>query len=319
MATRPARIRRQKKTISIKHLARKDRRQVTEVELQADATNAFEGAGFRVVQTLRQRSVLTLIMVGYSGGEDLLKLEVIMMPTVRHIELNRVLNRGPRRYEVGEVDETWVVGKVVHPDVLEERKEYAPALRILTAEEMGGALRRYAEKFPPPPPKKKPTKKVQRTRIGKAVVVNATALSAAITTSVVLIEERLVVLSHHRPNSAEANALKDDEVQKLTELKRQLEVLRTHPEALKQGSIKEKEVASSVKSFSQGVAEYWTTHYNEICDKAVTFGLFSSLMVVGNLSGAVPEIALGLAGTMAYGKPVVDALKAMKGWFKFGK
>ncbi|TWI71978.1 hypothetical protein IQ16_02652 [Bradyrhizobium huanghuaihaiense] len=319
MATRPRRIERQKKTVSIKHLARKDHRQVAEVELQADATNAFEGAGFRVVQSLRQRSLLTMIMVGYSGGEDLIKLEVIMMPTVRHIELNRVLNRRPRRYEVGEVDETWVVGKVVHPEVLEERRDYAPGLRILRWGEMGDALRKYAEKFPPPPPKKKPIIKVQRTRIGKAVVVNATALSAAITTSVVLIEERLVVLSHHRPNSAEANAQKDDEVQKLTELKRQLEVLRTHPEALKQGSIKEKEVASSVKSFSQGVAEYWTSHYNEICDKAFTFGLFSSLMVVGNLSGAVPEVALGLSGTMAYGKPVVDALKAMKGWFKFGK
>ena len=99
------------------------------------------------------------------------------------------------------------------------------------------------------------------------MLANADQLRTAATTSIILIEERLEVLHHSRPNSEESIKKKDDEVHRLTVIRTQLEALRDYPDLLRTGQVKETAAVSTVKSLSHGISEYWSKHTDTICDK----------------------------------------------------
>lgn len=217
----------------------------------------------------------------------------------------------------GSANELWLVGEYLSDDVMHMRDETHPRVKVLRLDELEKAVRKISKKTQPAYEQKRPSR--IRTKVAKTIVANAAELRTAVTTSIVLIEERLEVLHNSRPNSKDSIESRNDEIHRLSVIRTQLEALRNYPELLRTGQLKESVAVDAVKSLSQGIGEYWSKHTNAICDKMLTFGLFSSLIVVAQLSGVTPEIAFGLAGSMTYGKPVIDALKAMKGWFKSGK
>jgi hypothetical protein len=210
---------------------------------------------------------------------------------------------------------TWIVGMEVDDYMMEERTRYPLHVSIFTLDEFLHQVEklRLARLARLPV---KPTAPDLRTRVGKTIVANGPEIKTAITTSIILIEERLEVLNSSRPNAPKSKAKKADEIGRLTVIKSQLETLREYPELLEAGKVTEGVATSAFRLLSQGIGEYWKKHADAICDKMLTFGMFSSLMLVGQLSGVTPEVSFGLSGAMTYGKPVVDALKALKGLFK---
>jgi hypothetical protein len=246
-------------------------------------------------------------------------IEIAVFKVVAMDQFSAVVRRTREFVEpVEHANELWLVGEHLSDEVMRMREETHPSVRVLTLEELKKAVKQFKERPQPDPTRKRSPPRI-RTRIGKAVLANADQLRTAATTSIILIEERLDVLNHSRPNAEDSKQKKDDEIHRLTVIRTQLETLRDYPDLLKTGQVKETVAVNTVQSLSQGVSEYWAKHTDTICDKMLTFGLFTSLVLVGKIVGVTPEIAFGLAGAMAYGKPVVDALKAMKGWFRAGK
>jgi hypothetical protein len=312
MATKP---RRKRTTISIRTLERKDKADLADVELQAEVARLFHtSTPFDVVRSPRYKH--NVFAIGTYLGRPW-SIELAVFPIVGMDQFNAVVKRTDEfaADEPENADELWLVAKYLSDDVLHVREETHPSVRVLTIEELEEAVKQFKESPPPDPTRRRSSPRI-RTRIGKAVLANADQLRTAATTSIVLIEERLDTLSHSRPNSEESKQKRDDEVHRLTVIRTQLEALRDYPELLKTGQVKETVAVNTVRSFSQGISEYWSKHTDAICEKMLTFGLFSSLVLVGQLTGTVPEFVYGLAGAAVYGKPVVDSLKAMKGFFR---
>jgi len=300
------------RTINVRELNRKDRRDVALVELQSAVANIFAKTNFTVSYSTKSTSGLWLMAVN-KHVKPVWTIGLAVYETVGPDQFNSAIRTRERIHS----NELWIIGRTVSRHMHESRETFPPGVRVFNIVELERLIRNYSDHFLKVDKPVKPRKRVTlRTVVGKAVLANADQLRAAATTSIILIEERLEVLNHSRPNAEESKQRKEDEIQRLTVIRGQLETLRDYPNLLKTGQVKEAIAVDTVKSLSQGVGEYWAKHTDTICDKMLNFGLFTSLVVVGKIVGVTPEIAFGLAGAMTYGKPVVDALKAMKGWFK---
>jgi hypothetical protein len=190
------------------------------------------------------------------------------------------------------------------------RSDFHPGVRILSVEEFKIALDRL-QRAKRSEASQKPGTRAARTRVAKALLANADELHTAATTSLLLIENRIEVLQQERPNSDSSIALRDNEITALTRLKGQLEIIRGAPERLQKGEIRENEANKLIKSFSEGVREYWNANSEVICGKTVNIALFASTVLVCKLAGASGDLTIAVSAAMAGGKTVMDGLKGI--------
>lgn len=294
---------RKQKTIGIRRLARKDRADL----LQAKVAQLFKEAGFEPVIVGPATSRIT---VHSRDSRREWKINVEMYP---HVNLYRARKSIGRRRAIKinqRVNELWIIGETISEDLISVRHDFAAGLRVMTLEELEKTLDRddlFGKSSRPP----SRDKLAARTRVGRALTVNADQLRTAIATSILLIEEKLEALDHERPNSDKAIAERDSSIDDLRRIKSHLEVIRKLPEQLSTGAVSETTASKSVKTFAEGVKAFWNKRHETICARAYDAALFSSLVLVGSLAGSPGGWTLAVSAAMVGGKPVMDGLKGL--------
>lgn len=286
-------------------------------EFEERVAETLTGAGFEVERPPRN----TVPVVDFIARGDVAQTTFTFLVEVKleirsFTQVEKIYESCAELLKRDERMELWIVATRLHPSVKDGREVFQRGVRVMTFEEFVERAGNWMHVGEIKPPRRK--KRTPRTSVGRAMVQNAGQIGAATTTAVAMIDNRLQQLAVHRPNSKNSIKDKDDEISRLRELKKQAEIIRTQPEAIEEGTIDEREAVESAGLFAKRVAEYWKKHSDTICSNVMNLGLFSSLALVGHLIGAPPALTYSLAGVMAYGKPVVDALKAMKGIFKRG-
>ena len=158
-----------------------------------------------------------------------------------------------------------------------------------------------------------------RTRIGKAVLLNTNEIETLAGSLVALIDDKLTELTQLRLNDPDSIAAQKANVSQLTELRAQIRSLAASVADFKKGSAKEKEVAKSVTTFSDGIQAWWADGHKAICSSGFSVAMFTTAVSISSLAGVSVhgKTATVIAGLLAGGKPLVDALKGLgKGLFK---
>ncbi|WP_453965953.1 hypothetical protein [Bradyrhizobium elkanii] len=291
-----ARKARKKRTISIRKLARVDEQARLHMNVQGRVIGGIQDAGFETIYPFARYPNRVLF-----GPPDR-RIMVAVWPVVTDDNVERTA----ARMKDLPADEFWLVGELDRTsDVIDYRERYSPKLKIMNVAEFEMALSRFprpALKQGPPP---------ARTRVVKALIANADELQTATATSLALVEDRIAVLSQERPNSDQSIAQRDNELKALTQMKGQLETIRNLPGELKKGQVSEKDANKSIKSFSDGVREYWNANSEVICGKAVNIALFTSTVLVCKLAGASGDLTIAVSAAVAGGKTVMDGLKGI--------
>ena len=290
-----------KRTISMRELSRKDAEARSKVETEAQVIGAVQRAGFETQYPNKRQSNR---VIAKTVDREIM---IVVWPVVDAGMVELTLKHQDR-----EVDEIWIVGASLTPDVYSRREyqRYASNTKIMNIAEFEAALARLQPSARSRPPAKGRETTV-RTRVGKALLVNADELQTAVTTTLLLLENRLEVLNSERPNSSRSIARRDAEITALTEMKGQLEKVRALPDDLKRGKVKENEANRSIKSFSDAVREYWNANSEAICGKAVNIALFTSTVLVCKLAGASGDFTIAVSAAMAGGRTVMDGLKGI--------
>lgn len=158
-----------------------------------------------------------------------------------------------------------------------------------------------------------------RTTRGKAMVANHQQISISVSALVVLIDRRIAELGDDRPNSAEGIAEKEEKLEHLKRLKRDILALVNASRALKAGKVKEAEAVKASTTLSDGVQKWWAQDHKQICARAFDVGIFGSAVGICVMAGAGGGLAVGVAAAIAGGKKLTDALKSLKGVIKVGQ
>jgi hypothetical protein len=155
-----------------------------------------------------------------------------------------------------------------------------------------------------------------RTAIGQSVQANSVNIILSVASLVFLIDDKLASLRDGRRNDLDALA---EEIAHYESVKRDLEALRDVAIEVKQGKVDEEAVIKATTAFSQGVRNWWDKKHVEICDKAYgaalrTYdaALFCSCVSLCSLVGCGGPIAVAVSGALIGGKPVIEALKALR-------
>lgn len=283
----------------MRKLARKDRSDMEAVELQFKVATIFREAGYE--PRYPTRGVSTAFTIDAAGHHRIL---VYCFPIINLALLGLAIDAKNRM--LNEIEELWIIGEEMRDGLNEERDQYGSP--ILFLHELDREVERLERARPPDRARPQPS---ARTRVGKALTLNGDELKTAATTSLLLVEDRLEVLNSERPNSTEAKAQKQKEIESLTVLRDQLAVIRDLPEQIKNGAVSEGQANKSVKSFADTVREYWNKNSEMICSRAVTIALFSSTVLVCKLAGASGDFTIAVSAAMAGGKNVMDGLKGI--------
>ncbi|MGX1171273.1 hypothetical protein AB7M16_007539 [Bradyrhizobium sp. USDA 372] len=286
------------RTADIRKLARKDRADLEKAEIEAEVANTFRSAGF---EPLFPTKGATHVMMVDAAGYRLL---VTALPLLTIDDVEAILNS--RLVNSTAVRDLWLVSSEMSDDLHESRNRYG--CRILFRAELREEVERLSRYRPRELPQPRPS---ARTPVGRALALNADELKTAATTSLLLIEDRLDVLTSERPNSPEGKAQRQQEIESLTTLKDQLIVIRDLPDQVKKGAVSEGQANKSVKSVMEAVREYWNKNSETICGRAVTIALFTSTVLVCKLAGASGDFTIAVSAAMAGGKTVMDGLKGI--------
>jgi hypothetical protein len=122
-----------------------------------------------------------------------------------------------------------------------------------------------------------------------------------------------VQLRVNRPNHPETIDEWTNEISELEKLRRIVEGLQADVRDYLAGARAEKETVRSVKSFTDGVEDYWTKNHMKIIETGVNVGFFVTLMAVCSAMGAGGMITTAICGALAGGKPAIEALRAVRG------
>lgn len=162
--------------------------------------------------------------------------------------------------------------------------------------------------------RKKSTKPKKLIRIGKIAQLNRAEILTIAASLIALIDERLTSLQSSRPNDPDSIARKKTGISDLTRLRAQVQSLAASVDALKKGSAKEREeVERSVMTLADGVKNWWTKEHVAICSSTLSTTLFTLSVSLCSLSGVAVhgKTAAIIAGALAGGKPLIDALKGL--------
>lgn len=308
----PGRQRRIRSTrdISIRTLARKDAEDVRRTELQSEMARLFKEANFRVV-ILPDRTVPRLAAHGKDYLKDEWRVEVATLSVVTVDGIKRAIGR-KRNAKIAEyVNELWIVGDELSDDATHLRDTLPGGVRAMTLEEATLGLRRRIHFGRKMLPKKRKAPAAIRTKIGKSVVANTEELRTAAVTSILLIEDRLEALRHEKPNSDESIAKRDDEIKKLTVMKGQLETIHNLPEEVKKGEVTDAQVNKSVRSFAEGVRDYWNAHHETICSRGFNAAIFASVVLVCKLAGASGDVSIAISTIVTGTTPMIEGIRKL--------
>jgi hypothetical protein len=178
--------------------------------------------------------------------------------------------------------------------------------------ESGGALEinSAVETSSGPSVESRRTNRTARTSIGTAVLQNRGSIELVSLSFSSFIEDKLSTLRQAPPNSAEARAVRAQEIAEYEELKRRFEAFLAATAEFSADADQEKAVVETTTSFSEGLSYWWTKRHVQICEKSFGLGLFTLGAAVCSLAGASGVLAAIVPGVLVGGKSVVDALKA---------
>jgi len=224
-----------------------------------------------------------------------------------------------RTTKFDEFDEYWIVTEKptdhLPPDML-ARERNGRHFSIVSRENLERMLEPLRPPAPePPPPPKKATKAAPedkaRTKVGKAILRNEKDILIALAALELLIDEKLNALKDHFPNSDEAIAQKNAELSDYEKLRARVDEVKGALQKFLAGDSSETKTAKSVKTFTEGVQEFWTTSHQYVCQSTYNMGLFATAVGVCSLAGAGGKMAVGVSAAMVGGKSVVDAIKGL--------
>jgi hypothetical protein len=147
--------------------------------------------------------------------------------------------------------------------------------------------------------------------IRHSVRTNRVAIVLSVASLVVLINEKLASLRDQRPNDAEAQAARDEEIEHYERLKQDVEALRGAVVRLDDQKPQEKTAENVAITFAQGVQNWWEKDHAKICSTAYNAAVFVSCVSICSLVGSGGPLTVAVSGVLVGGKPVVEALKAL--------
>ena len=158
-----------------------------------------------------------------------------------------------------------------------------------------------------------PPKPDAKTSTGLIVLQNQAAIALSAAAFMLLVDDRLTSLREKNPNSEESKKERDQEIAEYENLKTCInEVLNTATQFVRR-EIEEEKVVEPTISFSNAISNWWTKRHVEICERAFDMGIFSLGLTICSLTGADSSLSVAVAGAIAGGKNVVEAIKALYG------
>jgi hypothetical protein len=207
-------------------------------------------------------------------------------------------------------DEYWLIGQQVSTAARVMFDEASTRYNVFTLAQLTAELTK---------PKARASEKKARTRIGKAVKANQKNITLLIAAILQLLDEKLTDARSERPNSHEAVAKRAASIAEFEQLREMLVALDGAVKGFVSGKIEESAAVMSVNTFADGVQAWWKKGHEQILYSAFGTGIFTFSVSVCSLAGVNMHgktVAL-VAGALAGGKPLVDALKGLgKGLFK---
>jgi hypothetical protein len=146
-----------------------------------------------------------------------------------------------------------------------------------------------------------------------AIRANQATIKVTSASLIALLDERIGDLSSQPPNSDEAKANWEREVQTYRDMKDKTQSLVAAIESLLTDATKQAPVVDATLSFAGGIRKWWTESHPEICERGFDSGLFALGVMICHYAGAGGDIAAVLSATVVKGKPIIDALKAWLG------
>jgi hypothetical protein len=126
-----------------------------------------------------------------------------------------------------------------------------------------------------------------------------------------LIAEKITSLNAERPNSDAATVRRDKALTEYEALRSKVTVLQAAVASFKAGTLKEPALTKTVHSFRSGVRSWWNKSHKIICEKAYEAGLFTSLVLVCEMTGANANVSVLVSAALAGGKPIMGVLKSV--------
>jgi hypothetical protein len=121
--------------------------------------------------------------------------------------------------------------------------------------------------------------KLEPVAVAVSVRTNRTAIVLSVASLMVLIDDKLATLRRERPNSRDAQAVRDETIAHYENLKQDLEALRDVA-SHNRGKVKDRTVDKVANKFVQGVRNWWEKDHEQICGKGYDAAIFISCLSV---------------------------------------
>jgi hypothetical protein len=143
----------------------------------------------------------------------------------------------------------------------------------------------------------------KRRAVRTALLANREVIVLSVEAARLLLDEKIATLD--RANSDEARA----ELEQYRYVKQELDKFRDATIGLVAGKLPEETAVEASLSFSQGIRNWWNKNHVGICNTTFSASIFISCLGICHLSGTDPNLGAVIAGVLAKGKSITDALK----------
>jgi hypothetical protein len=166
----------------------------------------------------------------------------------------------------------------------------------------------------------RPAARTARTTIGNALLERGEQVQLALITVIALIDEKLQQLNASPPNSDKARGEWTNEKNELEQLRRIVESLQADVASYLAGAKAEAEAVRSVRSFADGVEDYWSKNHAKVLEAGFnsvqtvfSVSVFLAALAACSAMGAGGTISTAICGALVGGKSVIEAVKAARG------
>ncbi len=177
-----------------------------------------------------------------------------------------------------------------------------PQIRLMTVREVERLIVQARSES-----KKHPRR--EKNTIGAAVLVNEREIQMTCGALLALVDDHIQALDNQHPNSKEAIAARDIEVEIYEDLRRHIRIISNFVQQFKKGQIDGVRISETIKEQERGLQDWWNKNHERICDLAFGVGLFTLSITLCSLAGVKGTAMAVIAGVLAGGKPLADALK----------
>ena len=228
----------------------------------------------------------------------LTQVVVVCTDSITLRTINQLQHALDKRYFT-RIEETWLVGNAVDKTAEQSPLPLASFTRIMDLD----ALEAHCATFKP----------FQRFKSGKspiarAIATNKSELIVACAGLLETIDRQLGALQGRPPNSPSSVKKQKEELDDLTYLREKVVELQR---AVVSRRVPGKRIDAPVLSVRGAVNKYWQRHSQRTVGQGISLTLFSLSMSVCGLAGAGGPMTAVVAGAIAGGKPLVDALRSL--------